>query len=107
MRTLLPDARRIAASYLTATGRPDDARMVIEGKGDDFVEVRVALQALGDAAAGDTAARVGRLERALACYADASFWDADCAEASLAFHDRGDIARSALAGKELYAVHRD
>jgi len=102
MRSLIPDARRIAASYLNSTGRPADARTVLSGSGDDYVEVRVALQTLSE-----IAARMSRAERALACYADETFWEADCAEASLAFHDHGEIARSALAGKELYALHRD
>jgi len=102
MQSLLPEARRSAALYLVTTGRADDARAVRDGKGDDYVEVRVALHALAE-----TIVRVGRIERALACYADQAFWDADCAEASLAYHDQGEIARSALAGKELYALHRD
>ena len=101
MRSMLPDARRTAASYLIAAGRADDANTVLAGNGDDYVEVRVALQALTE-----TALRVGRAERALATYADQTFWEADCAEASLAFYDQGEIARSALAGKELYALHR-
>jgi len=102
MRSLMPEARRIAAGYLTTMGRPDDACVVREGNGDDYGEVRVALQALSE-----TAARADRLERALACYADPTFWEAECAEAALAFHDQGEIARSAFAGKELYALHRD
>lgn len=102
MRSLLPDARRVAATHLTAIGRTDDAGIVLAGRGDDFAEVRVAVRALGE-----MAVRVARVEGALACYAEADFWDAECPEASLAFHDRGEIARSALAGKELHALHRD
>ena len=102
MRTSLLEARRAAAAYLVSVGRSDDARVVSNGGGDDFLEVRVALQAIGA-----TVEQVGRLERALACYADQTFWDGDIPEASLAFHDGGDIARSALNGKELYALHRD
>ncbi|MDF0491266.1 hypothetical protein PX554_24400 [Sphingomonas sp. H39-1-10] len=102
MRTMLLEARRAAAAYLLSVGRSDDARVVNSGGGDDFVEVRVALQAIGA-----TMERLGRLERALACYADQTFWDGDVPEASLAFHDEGEIARSALNGKELYALHRD
>ena len=102
MRMSLLEARRAAAAYLIRAGHSDDARVVSNGGGDDYVEVRVALQAVGAAAE-----RIGCLERALACYADQSFWDADTPEASLAFHDEGEIARSALNGKELYALHRD
>lgn len=102
MRSLLPDARRIAALYLTSTNRPNDARTVLAGNGDDYAEVRIAFQALSE-----TSVRLGRAERALASYADETFWEGDCAEASLAFYDQGEIARSALAGKELYALHRD
>ncbi|MDF0486643.1 hypothetical protein PX554_00745 [Sphingomonas sp. H39-1-10] len=102
MRRLIDDARRIAAAYLAGADRMGDARIVREGGGDDYVEVRVALEALAE-----TTERVGRLERALACYADASFWETDCLDTSLAHHDQGEIARSALDGKELYGLHRD
>lgn len=95
-------ARRIAAELLIAKGRGDDARIVASGGGDDFAEVQIA-RCVTEA----THAEVARLERALRCYADPSFWDAECPEASLAFHDEGEIARSALTGKELYAQHRD
>lgn len=102
MRTTVADARRIAAAYLADVGRTADARAVNDGAGDDYVEVRVALHAIAT-----MTQRVGRAERALACYADPTFWDGDVPDASLAFHDSGEIARSALAGKELYALHRD
>ncbi len=98
----LLEARRTAAAFLISAGRLDDAGVVSNGGGDDYVEVRVALHIVGA-----TAERVGRLERALACYADQTFWDGDIPEASLAYHDGGEIARSALNGKELYALHRD
>lgn len=95
-------ARQIAASLLAADGRLADARIVTAGGGDDFTETRLAMQITRTAAN-----HAARLERALRCYADATFWDADCPEASLAFHDQGEIARSALMGRELYAQHRD
>lgn len=47
MRTSLLEARRAAAAYLVSVGRSDDARVVSNGGGDDFLEVRVALQAIG------------------------------------------------------------
>ncbi|RYE96631.1 MAG: hypothetical protein EOO77_40605 [Oxalobacteraceae bacterium] len=95
-------ASQVAARYLSDNGSVEDAYVVGSGRGDDYVEVRVALRALQD-----VATRLGRIERALACYADPTFWEADCADASLAFHDAGEVARAALAGKELYALHRD
>lgn len=98
----LKSARQIAASLLAADGRLTDARIVAAGEGDDFNEVRLAMRITKTAAN-----HAARLERALRCYADATFWDADCPEASLAFHDQGEIARSALIGRELYAQHRD
>lgn len=95
-------ARQVAAAYLDGLGRSNDARIVTNGGGDDFPEVRIAL------AAGQAAQRrAALLERALRCYADPSFWDAEGADASLAHHDLGEIARSALLGKEHYAQHRD
>jgi hypothetical protein len=95
-------ARRIASELLVAKGRVNDARIVASGGGDDFAEVQIA-RSITEAAF----ANVARLERALRCYADPTFWEAECPETSLAFHDAGEIARSALVGKELYAQHRD
>jgi hypothetical protein len=102
MRTSISEARLIAAAYLDSAGRRDGARAVSDGKGDDYTQARVARQAMSAAAE-----RIGCLERALGCYADRTFWEAEFPEASLAFHDGGEIARSALNGKELYALHRD
>lgn len=98
----IEQARVVAASFLRAKGCEADARTVLSGGGDDFPEVRLAL-----AAASSERETVTRLERALHCYADPTFWDVDAPEASLAFYDRGEIARAALAGKELFASHRD
>lgn len=102
VRELIRDARRAAAAHLTSAGRIDEASIVLEGGGDDFGEVRAAYRAISD-----VTERIERLERALGCYADPTFWCADSPEAALAFHDQGEIARSALNGKELYALHRD
>jgi Icc-related predicted phosphoesterase len=102
MPKAIESARHIAADLLTASGRIIDADIVLKGGGDDFGEVQVALQAV-ECAVNRTAI----LERALHCYADVTFWDAECPEASLAFHDQGEIARAALVGKELYEQHRD
>ena len=44
MRMSLLEARRAAAAYLISAGRYDDARIASTGGGDDYVEVRVALQ---------------------------------------------------------------
>lgn len=102
MAGAIEQARRIASDLLAADGRAADAGIVAGGGGDDFVEVQMARRMIEA-----TSAHAARLERALRCYADLSFWDAECMEASLAFHDQGEIARSALVGKELYAQHRD
>lgn len=102
MRIYLEEARRIAAEHLAAAGRGHDARAVLGGGADDFDEVLLALRALGAATA-----RAERLGRALAVYAEAEFWEGSCAEASLAFHDGGAIARDAIAGRDLHEFHRD
>ncbi len=95
-------ARTLAASYLAANGRADQADIILRGGGDDFPEVQLAVQ-LWRMAGGE----LRRYRQALLAYADGAFWDGDCPEASLAFHDRGDVARGALAGKELFQLHRD
>ncbi len=99
---MIEEARRVAAGVLERGGRADEARLVETGAADDFGEVRVALAALQRGHA-----RLTLLERALRCYADPTFWDDEMPEASLAFHDHGTIARSALAGRESFAQHRD
>jgi hypothetical protein len=48
-----------------------------------------------------------RYRRALNHYADAGFWNAELPEATLALHDSGETARLALAGRELFDMHRD
>lgn len=100
--TALTEARRVAAEHLGQAGRTADAAIVARGGGDDFTEVILARRA-----ASSTSDRADRLERALRCYADESFWEELGENAALAAHDRGEIARAALAGRELYALHRD
>jgi hypothetical protein len=95
-------ARHIAAQYLDSIGRIIDAKIVSDGGGDDFLEVVIALRSIKAMSIQTT-----RLRRALDCYADPTFWDDESSEVSLAFHDRGEIARAALIGKELYEQHRD
>jgi hypothetical protein len=95
-------AREAAADYLAARGLTSDAAIVRQGGGDDFPEVAIALALLR----GQEGER-GRYERALRTYADPDFWEADIAEATLAYHDRGLIARAALTGRELFEIHRD
>lgn len=102
MSKAIENARRIAAEFLTASGRRADAHVVIQSGGDDFAEVQLALLTLGQ-----FGERTAILERALQCYADPTFWNGDQPEASLAFHDQGEIAQAALAGKESYGQHRD
>lgn len=99
---LKEDARRAAAQLLERLGRTEDANIVRAGGGDDFLEVRVALHALSD-----MAAKVQRLERALRCYADETLWEAHPHSEPLAAHDRGAMARAALAGREAFELHRD
>jgi hypothetical protein len=97
------DAARIAAAEaLTRAGRSADAAMVRSGRADDFPEVQAAQFALTD-----LSARTARLERALRCYADETFWEAHLNSEPLAVHDNGDIARAALLGKESFQQHRD
>ncbi|SFJ12858.1 hypothetical protein SAMN03159338_0866 [Sphingomonas sp. NFR04] len=95
-------ARQAAAAVLVDLGRLAEAGMVARGQGDDFLEVRAALLAVRRASS-----RVALLERALHCYADPDFWDAEPCEAMLAYHDRGDVARAALRGRDGFAQHRD
>jgi hypothetical protein len=95
-------ARQAAAAVLQRMGRAAEAELVRKGCGDDFLEVRAALLATEQ-----TATRVALLERALHCYADPDFWDAEPCEAMLAYHDRGDVARAALRGRDGFAQHRD
>jgi hypothetical protein len=94
--------RQAARAVLTEMGRFSEAEVVALGKGDDFLEVRTALLAVER-----TGRRVALLERALRCYADPDFWEGEPCEATLAYHDRGDIAREALQGREGFARHRD
>lgn len=95
-------ARRAAADVLERSGRHLDSGIVRRGGGDDFAEVQAALKAVSAASA-----QVARLERALRCYADETFWEAVAHGDSLAAHDAGEIARAALSGKEMFQQHRD
>ncbi len=99
---MLHQARELAARLLAARGQEVDAGIVRHGGGDDFPEVRLAL-ALQKA----NRAQLQRYERALRTYADASFWDADIPEATLAYYDQGAVARAALDGRDLFELHRD
>lgn len=100
--SVIDEARIAAAACMDRRGRQTEADIVRAGGGDDFPEMQAALHALSR-----MSAKVERLERALQCYADGTFWDADLYTESLAIHDAGQIARMALAGKELFQQHRD
>lgn len=102
MTSALDQARSIAATYLESGGHGAQACVVRTGGGDDFIEVKIALLALL-AVRGEQQ----RYRQALANYADAEFWEAELPEATLAFHDRGEIARLAIAGRDLLDPHRD
>lgn len=99
---MLDQARLLAADVLARRGQDADAGIVRRGGGDDFPEVQLAL-----ALQKTHMAQLRRYERALRTYADATFWEGEMAEAALAYHDQGDVARAALDGKELFALHRD
>jgi hypothetical protein len=96
------EARSVAAHFLEAHGQDAQARIVRAGAGDDFPEVQVALLTLES-----LTRKLERYGRALGSYAAADFWEAECPEAALAFHDRGEVARAALAGRELFELHLD
>jgi hypothetical protein len=95
-------ARNAAASFLRSRGRERDADFIMSGGGDDFPEVQLTLSVLR--AAGE---RIGRMVRALKCYADPTFWEDVAGSPSLASFDQGEIAMNAIAGKELFATQRD
>lgn len=94
-------ARAFAADWFGAVGRPDLARMVRDGEGDDFAEVKAAAALLDR-----QAERIARYEQALAHYADPGFWDDGLPGGALAAHDGGEMARNVLAGKPAF-FHRD
>lgn len=102
MTITVAEAREWAAAIHHDAGRGDMVRMIRSGLGDDFPEVKVALLAR-------TAMlrEVARYRIALGVYADDGFWDADVPEASLAFHDGGEIAKAALAGLDLQDLLRE
>jgi hypothetical protein len=94
-------AREFAAGWFEAVERPDLARMVRDGEGDDFAEVRSARRLLAA-----QAARLAHYENALAQYADPEFWDEAYPGGPLALHDRGEMARNVLEGRPAF-FHRD
>ncbi|MCP3733205.1 hypothetical protein M9978_22635 [Sphingomonas sp. MG17] len=99
---VIGSARALAARALMAEGRNAEADIVLSGGGDDFPEVqvaRLALDTIGD--------HHQRLELALAFYAEPDHWDSDVPDGSLASLDRGEVARSALRGKDQLGSHRD
>jgi hypothetical protein len=94
----LIEARKLVAAHFQAVGRDDLSRMILAGQGDDMPEMAIALQARRD-----LMSMVERFERALAAYADESFWgDGEC-YSSLAYYDQGQVARAALAGEDILA----
>lgn len=99
MGRLINNARELAAAALAELGRNGDAAIVRAGGGDDFPEVRAAAAALSA-----TGERTQLLERALRYYADEDLWEGEVPDAALAFYDRGEVARGALAGKDLLSL---
>ncbi|PXA84830.1 hypothetical protein DMC47_39435 [Nostoc sp. 3335mG] len=102
MTISVAEAREWAASVHDGAGHDDMARAIRSGGGDDFFEVKVALLARSA-----MLQQVTRYKIALGVYADDSFWDAEIPEASLAFHDGGEVARAALAGLDLQDLLRE
>jgi hypothetical protein len=98
----ITEAREWAASVHDDGGSKNVAAIIRSGRGDDFSEVKVALLAR-------TAMlqQITRYRIALDVYADEGFWNAEIPEASLAFHDIGEVARAALAGLDLQDLLRE
>lgn len=94
-------ARQFAARYFAAVKREDLSRLVLEGHGDDFEEVKAASEMLAT-----HAVQLARYELALTQYAEADFWDEETPGGALAGHDRGEMARNVLAGRPAF-FHRD
>lgn len=94
-------ARQLAASCFAALDRPDLARLVLDGDGDDFAETKMAMAMLQS-----VSGQLVRYEHALRQYADESFWDTSASGGALALHDGGEMARNVLAGKPAF-YHRD
>lgn len=94
-------AREFAAGWFEAIARPDLSRMVRDGEGDDFAEVRSAALLLAA-----QAERLARYESALGQYADPEFWDEGFPGGPLALHDHGEMARNVLEGRPDF-FHRD
>ncbi|WP_454797693.1 hypothetical protein [Novosphingobium lindaniclasticum] len=97
----LQSARDFVADYFEALERPDLARMVRAGSGDDFAEMHSATRLLAA-----QAAKIARYEEALDQYADHGFWDDALPGGPLALHDGGDMARNVLKGRPAF-FHRD
>lgn len=98
----LPRARAAAAGHLKARGYSAEAHAIEDGSGDDFAEVRIALQLLSE-----TDVRIQRLELALTTYAAPEFWEEFAPGSSDASEDGGEIARHALAGTPVPGRYHD
>lgn len=94
-------AREVVAAVYKAIDRADLARIVGEGRGDDFPEVRKAVTLLHNHAKA-----LSRYRTALAQYAEPTFWDDSLPGGALAFHDKGEMAANVLKGKPAFS-HRD
>jgi len=98
---LIDTARNIVAITLRASGREDLAKMMLQGAGDDLPELSATVAALTD-----LYGQHARLKQALQFYADESCWDDDLPGGALTMHDRGEVARNALLGRDIFR-HRD
>lgn len=96
-RATIADARRFVAVFFQGLRRTDLAEIVLAGGGDDFPEVQAAVALIED-----DRARHAERERALRLYAGADFWDDTLPGGSLAWHDRGEMARNVLSGRDAF-----
>lgn len=94
-------ARELVAAVYAAIDRADLSRIVGEGHGDDFPEVRKAASVLRHYAQG-----MAHYRTALVQYAEPAFWDDSLPGGALAFHDKGEMATNVLKGKPAFS-HRD
>lgn len=94
-------ARELVAVVYAAIDRADLSRIVGEGHGDDFPEVRKAATLLRRHAQD-----MAQYRTALIQYAEPAFWDESLPGGALAFHDKGEMAANVLKGMPAFS-HRD
>ncbi|AKM11571.1 hypothetical protein AB433_05525 [Croceicoccus naphthovorans] len=93
----IAQARQAVAQHFLAIDKPHLARIVLDGQGDDFDEVQLAVSVLAK-----QAGTIARYQDALHQYADHGFWDDALPGGPLALHDAGEMARNVLAGRTAF-----